>query len=157
MSSHPQRQPATQHHLYQLQHRGGPTTAGAVRSEPEVVRIGLLGGFRLWIGPRLIEEDRWRLRKARSLVKLLALAPGHTLHREQVMEALWPELGMHNASNNLHQILHTARRAFEPSALARGSAAASPSGYLLLRDNQLTLCPDSPLWVDVDAFEEAAA
>jgi DNA-binding SARP family transcriptional activator len=27
---------------------------------------------------------------------------------------------------------------------------------LLLRDEQLTLCPDSPLWVDVEAFEEAA-
>jgi predicted ATPase/DNA-binding SARP family transcriptional activator/DNA-binding CsgD family transcriptional regulator len=152
MSSHLQSQPATQHHL----HRGGPTTAGAVRSEAEVVRIGLLGGFRLWIGARLIEEDRWRLRKARSLLKLLALAPGHTLHREQVMETLWPGVGMHKASNNLHQIVRALRRALEPSALASSSAAAC-SGYLFLRDEQLTLCPDSPLWVDVEAFEQAAA
>ena len=132
------------------------SAAPATRA-PSRFACAFLGGFGVWLGPLLIEEDRWRLRKARSLIKLLALAPGHRLHREQVMEALWPELGMHKASNNLHQILHTARRAFEPSALARGSAAASPSGYLLLRDNQLTLCPDSPLWVDVDAFEEAAA
>ena len=62
---------------------------------------------------------------------------------------------MHKASNNLHQILHAVRRALEPSALASSSAAAS-SGYLLLRDEQLILCPDSPLWVDVEAFEEAA-
>jgi len=156
MSSHPQRQPATQHHLYQLQHRGGPTTAGAVRSEPEVVRIGLLGGFRLWIGPRLIKEDRWRLRKARSLLKLLALASGHSLHREQVMETLWPGVGMHKAANNLHQIVRALRRAIEPSALATSSSAVASSGYLLLRDEQLSLCPDSPLWVDVEAFEQAA-
>ena len=83
-----------------------------------MVRIGLLGGFRLWIGPRLIEEDRWRLRKVRNLVKLLALAPGHSLHREQVMEMLWPSARMHNASNNLHQIVRALRRALEPSALA---------------------------------------
>src|SRR5215208_8401489 len=153
MSSHLQSQPATQHH----HHRGGPTTAGAVRSEPEEVRIGLLGGFRLWIGPRLIEEDRWRLRKARSLLKLLALAPGHTLHREQVMEALWPGVGMHKASNNLHQIVHALRRALEPSALATSSSAAACSSHLLLRNEQLTLCPDSPVWVDVEAFEQAAA
>src|SRR5215212_5206484 len=155
MSSHPQRQPATQHHLHH-QHRGGPTTAGAVRSEPETVRIGLLGGFRLWIGPRPIEEDRWRLRKARSLVKLLALAPGHSLHREQVMETLWPGAGMHKASNSLHQTVRALRRALEPSALATSSSAAACSGYLLLSDEQISLCPDSPLWVDVESFEQAA-
>ena len=63
---------------------------------------------------------------------------------------------MHKATNNLHQILHAARCAFEPSALASGSAAC-PSSYLLLRDEQLSLCPDGPLWADVEAFEEAAA
>jgi two-component SAPR family response regulator len=69
---------------------------------PFPVRVRLLGGFGVWVGPLLMEEDRWRLRKARSLIKLLALAPGHHLHREQVMETLWPELGLHKASNNLH-------------------------------------------------------
>jgi DNA-binding SARP family transcriptional activator len=137
---------------YHQQLRGDSNEA-AVR-EPEVVRIELLGGFRLWVGPRVIQEDRWRLRKARSLLKLLSLSPGHRLHREQVMDALWPDLKPRSAANNLHQILHTARRAFEPSALASGSAS---SGYLLLRDEHLTLCPDSLVWVDVDAFQEAAA
>jgi DNA-binding response OmpR family regulator len=121
----------SQHHH---QHRD-PT--GGTGREPEAVRISLLGGFRVWVGPRLIEEDRWRLRKARNLIKLLTLAPGHRLHREQVMEALWPELGMQKASNNLHQILHAVRRTLEPTAVAtapaRSSAAAS-SGYLLLSD-----------------------
>ena len=72
------------------------------------------------------------------------------------METLWPELGIHKASNNLHQILHTLRRALEPSAPAASSAASTSSGYLLLRDDQLLLCPEFPLWVDVEAFEEAA-
>ncbi len=68
---------------------------------PEALRIKLLGGFSVSVGSRNIEEDAWRLRKAAALVKLLALAPGHSLHREQVMEALWPELGKRAASNNL--------------------------------------------------------
>ena len=151
MRRRPQRQPAAQQHY---QHRDSSIGAGR-RSELEVVRIRLLGGFHLSVGPRVIEEDRWRLRKARSLIKLLALAPGHSFHHEQVMEALWPDLGMQKASNNLHQILYTARRALQPSAPASSSAIGS-SGYLLLRDEQLSLCPDSPLWVDVEAFEEAA-
>ena len=104
----------------------------------------------MWIGPRVIEEDRWRLRKARSLVKLLALAPSHRLHREQVMDALWPGLGMQAASNNLRQVLHAARRTLEPDRAAN-------SCYLCLQEKQLTLCPREPLWVDVEAFEEAGA
>jgi DNA-binding SARP family transcriptional activator len=33
----------------------------------------------------------------------------------------------------------------------------SHSRYLSLQDEQLTLCQEGQLWVDVDAFEEAAA
>jgi predicted ATPase/DNA-binding SARP family transcriptional activator/DNA-binding CsgD family transcriptional regulator len=120
---------------------------------PEAVRIGLFGGFRVWVGPRLVGEDGWRLRKARSLVKLLALSPEHRVHREQAMELFWPDLDPQSASNNLHQVLHAARRALEPSVATGG---ASPSGYLLLREEQIVLCPDCAVWVDVEAFEEAA-
>src|SRR5918995_1721969 len=122
---------------------------------PEAMRVWLLGGFRVSVGARTIGDEKWRRRKAASLVKLLALAPGYRLHREQVMDLLWPHLGKGAASNNLHQILHAARRTLEPSAPPSSSVAASSSSYLLLRDEQLTLCPDSPLWVDVEAFEEA--
>lgn len=41
----------------------------------EALRFWLLGGFGLSIGPRTIEADRWRLKKATSLIKLLALTP----------------------------------------------------------------------------------
>jgi len=49
---------------------------------PETVRVWLLGGFRISVGSRTITQDAWRLRKAAALVKLLALAPNHRLHRE---------------------------------------------------------------------------
>jgi DNA-binding SARP family transcriptional activator len=114
---------------------------------PEAVRIRLLGSFKVTVGARTIEEGAWRLRKAANLVKLLALAAGNRLHREQVMDTLWPELGISAASNNLRQTVHTARRTLD---LTMGSH------YLASRDESLVLCPESSLWVDVDAFEEAA-
>src|SRR5205823_5475980 len=40
-------------------------------------------------------------KEARELVKLLALAPGHRLHREQAMDVLWRERGPAAAANNL--------------------------------------------------------
>ena len=76
----------------------------------EVMRVWLLGGFRVSVRSRVVRHDSWRLRKAASLVKLLALAPDHRLHREQVMELLWPDSGRRAASNNLRQTLHAARR-----------------------------------------------
>src|SRR5688500_16089919 len=78
---------------------------------PETLRIWLLGGFRVSVGTRTVEEGAWRLRKAASLVKLLALAPSHHLHRERAMDLLWPDHGRHAAANSLSQALHAARRA----------------------------------------------
>lgn len=65
------------------------------------MRIWLLGGFEVSAGSRTVEEEAWRLRKAASLVELLALSPTHRLHREQVMNALWPDLGTSRASKCL--------------------------------------------------------
>jgi DNA-binding SARP family transcriptional activator len=121
-----------------------------VSRETEVARVWLLGDFRVSVGDRVVREGAWRLRKAASLVKVLALAPGHRLHREQAMEFLWPDLSKRAASNNLRQVLYSARQALEPD---------SPAGsrYLASQDESLVLCPGGELWVDVDAFEEATA
>ena len=116
----------------------------------EAVRVWLLGGFRVSVGLRTIEESEWRLKKAASLVKLLALAEGHRLHREQIIELLWPGLDPKAAANNLHYALYRARRILNPTS-------TTPSRYLVFRDERLELCPNSPLYVDVETFEEAAA
>jgi DNA-binding SARP family transcriptional activator len=112
------------------------------------VRIRLLGGFRVSVGDNSVPENAWRLKKAASFVKMLALASGHRLHREQGMDLLWPDLGRQAASNNLRQAVHAARRALAPVA---------GSQYLASEDEQLALCPQGDLWVDTEAFEEVAA
>jgi predicted ATPase/DNA-binding SARP family transcriptional activator/DNA-binding CsgD family transcriptional regulator len=117
---------------------------------PEAVRVRMLGGFSVSVGLRTIEENQWRLRKAGHLIKLLALDPGHRLEREQVMDVLWPDLSLEAAYNNLRYALHVARRTLEPDPdLA--------SRYLQLQGNQVALYPGGSLWVDVEAFEDAAA
>jgi DNA-binding SARP family transcriptional activator len=57
-----------------------------------VVRVWLLGGFRVSVCSRTIGEDRWQRRKAAALVKLLALRPSHRMHREHLMNLLWSHL-----------------------------------------------------------------
>ncbi len=119
-----------------------------MRGETEVMRVWLHGGFRVSVGDRTVWENAWRLRKAASLVKLLALAPSHHLHREQVMDLLWPDSGRKAASNSLRRVLHAARRTLYPAGGAH---------YLASEGESLVLCPESDLWVDVEAFEEATA
>lgn len=120
----------------------------STEERPEAVRVWLLGGFRVAVGSRAIEDGQWRLRKAAALVKLLSLAQGHRLHREQAMDLLWPALGKKSASNNLRHTLHAARAILDQKAGSR---------YLASEEESLVLCPGGSLWVDVDAFEEAAA
>ncbi len=128
-----------------MEHRHTPVQ----KTDEGVLRVSLLGRFEVSVGSRIIGEEAWRLRKAASLVKLLALASYHSLHREQVMELLWPDLAPRSAANNLYQTLHAARRTLEPDA--------AEFRYLILRDELLRLCPENALRVDVDAFERAAA
>ena len=118
--------------------RSGPNETSGSKREP--VRVKLLGGFSVMMGTRTVDGSEWRLRKAAALVKLLALAPDHRLHREQVMDNLWPHLGRRAASNNLRRTLHAVRRVLDPSESSR---------YLASEEDQLILCPGTPLWVDV--------
>ncbi len=88
------------------------------------LRLRLLGGFGVTVGNRAVPESAWRLRKAKSLLKLLALAPDRRLHRERAAELLWPDRAADSAANNLHQALYVARRALE----ARGGRRPGVSG-----------------------------
>jgi len=114
------------------------------------VRVKLLNSFLVSIGPRIIAEDEWRLSKSAALVKLLALSPGHRLHREQVIDVLWPRLKPRAAYNNMRQALYSARQTFGPDP-------NYATRYLSLRKEQLALCPEVELWVDTETFERASA
>ena len=111
---------------------GSNETAGNKR---EPVRVRLLGGFVVRVGSKTVGRGEWRLRKAANLVKLLALAPDHRLHREWIMDRLWPHLGKRSSSNNLRRTLHAARNALDPAA---------GSSYVASEEEQLALCPGGP-------------
>jgi predicted ATPase/DNA-binding SARP family transcriptional activator len=114
------------------------------------VQIRLFGAFAVSVGDEPVPEGAWRLRKGKSLVKLLALAPERRIHREKATELLWPDRQPEAAANNFHQALYVARRALE-------AAGADASAVLPLRDDMLALDPQATVEIDVDAFEEAAA
>lgn len=109
------------------------------------VTISLLGGFRVSVGGVPVPDDAWGRRSAAALVKVLALAPGRRLHREQVIDALWPGLDVGEVGPRLHKAAHFARR----------SLGEQTSG-VVLRGDVIHLLPDDDVEVDAVAFEAAA-
>jgi predicted ATPase/DNA-binding SARP family transcriptional activator len=127
-------------------------TTNLLTSVAQGLRIQLLGGFTVWVGHQRIPESAWRLRRAKILIKMLALTSGHSFHREELMDLLWRDADFEPkaAANNFHQVLHVARRTLE-------TAGGNSSGYLSLQGDVISLCPQEPLEIDVEAFEGAVA
>ena len=98
----------------------------AIRTQRVMIRV--LGRFEVSVDGIVTPERGWRRRTAASLVKVLALAPGHRLHREQVIDMLWPDESPADAAPKLHKAAHYARRrrdATTPSSCATTSCSCS--------------------------------
>ena len=112
------------------------------------LHVQLLGKFAVSVNGIAILESPWKSHRGRNLFKLLALTPGHRLHRDQVIDILWPDSDVSAAANNLYQTLYLTRRGLE-------SAGA---GALVLEDGLVSLRGNAgpALLVDVEQFEAAA-
>ena len=100
----------------------------------------MLGRFRVAVGGRVIAEGDWPARRARELVALLALADGHRLARDQVIEQLWPHLGAEAGAANLRKAAHHARRTLnDPEAI-------------ILRSGRVELFPARTVTTDIERF-----
>lgn len=104
----------------------------------------LLGGFDVELDGLAIPAERWRRRRAAALVKVLALSPEYRLVRDEVIDALWPELGSAAGGANLRKAAHHARRTLgDPEAVVLDGTTAS-------------LLPGGQIVTDVARFEAAA-
>src|SRR5690348_573612 len=111
--------------------------------------IHLLGGFAVSVAGRDIPASAWQQRRAAAVIKLLALQPQYRLHREILMEALWPDLAGESAANNLRVAMHRARSRLE-------DAGAPPGRFLTRQQDDVVLGDQGDVVVDVQRFGEAA-
>ena len=105
--------------------------------------IQLLGQFSVTVNERAIPADAWRRERAAALVKRLALAPGHRLHREQALDLFWPDLEPEAAGANLRKAVHFARRVLGEHDLLELSG-------------DVVALSATEIVVDTEAFEAAA-
>jgi DNA-binding SARP family transcriptional activator/Tfp pilus assembly protein PilF len=117
------------------------------------LRIYTLGQLRLerrsgqaW---QAITDATWQHQRVRAPLICLLTSPGRRLGREQVMDALWPDLDIETATGNLNRAVHSLRHLFEP-----GLSRPATSQLLLTEREQVILADQSRIWIDADAFEE---
>ncbi len=108
------------------------------------VAVTLMGGFAVTVGDSVVDPAEWRRRQAASLVKVLALGPRRGLHRERVIDALWPGLTIEEAAPRLHKAAHFARRAI-----------GLPNSVVLTGD-LVALLPATTVHVDAEEFRAVA-
>jgi DNA-binding SARP family transcriptional activator len=120
------------------------------------VHVEDLGDIRIRVGDRLLEGTEIR-RKVLALLAFLLTKPQLSASREEVVDALWPDLEPTSALNSLNQTVYFLRRVFEPNY----SEDTSP-GYVgqttdkVWLDSELVACRSRRCWSLLKASERLA-
>jgi DNA-binding SARP family transcriptional activator len=110
------------------------------------LRIHLLGDLELWRNRQIVPPANWPSRKTCQLFKILVTHRHRTVSSDELIEWLWPDLGLESAHNSLWVAVSHLRRLLEPEATGHGASCfilTEPSGY--------RFDPSGHCQIDVDA------
>jgi DNA-binding SARP family transcriptional activator len=85
--------------------------------------------------------------KCGHILKYLAASIPHSVHRDVLLESLWPGDDPEVANNRLKVVMHHIRHLFSAEHMQSGA-------YIIYNNGCYTYNPDYQIWVDVIAFEE---
>ena len=111
------------------------------------LRLHLLGDLELWRDGQSVPPDAWPGRKVRQLLGILVTHRHRAPSSDELIEWLWPDLGLESARNSLWVAVSHLRRVLEPGGARRGTSTfilTEPSGY---RFDAAGRCE-----IDVEAF-----
>jgi predicted ATPase/DNA-binding SARP family transcriptional activator len=114
-----------------------------------MLQLHLFGAFEVARDGEPIPNTAWPRRKALTLLKLLATQPDHQLHKERVLDCLWPHTDAVRAGANLYHTLHVLRQTLEPN-LRRPIR----SHYITLTANIVRLGAGGQVWTDLVDFDQ---
>lgn len=122
-----------------------PPPSFSASAPPLRLRARLFGDLQLSLNGEDVPVWGWRSKKAVSLLAMLLHHRGDPVHREQAMEALWPEGDPERSSKNLNVALTATRRGLEQ---------AHPEGSKCLRRQGAfyRIAPETIEWLDVSEF-----
>lgn len=114
------------------------------------LHIRTLGAFTVRRGEQEIRDRDWRSSKARQLFQMLITERGRTIPRDRILDALWPNLEVEAAANNLRVTLNRLGKAVEPER-----PEGAPTFYIVSQADTYSFNLDSDYHFDVLDFDQA--
>lgn len=115
------------------------------------LHVRTLGRFTLYRGNEEVANREWQREKAKTLFQLLLVNRKGYIHRDQILDSLWPGLESDVASRHFKVALNAMLNVIEPHRPPRLNS------FTVHRDGQLyAINPMAGLWTDADEFESLA-
>lgn len=112
------------------------------------LRIQTLGGFRVWRAAEEVDAADWGREKAIQLVQFLITVGRQYLHKEQIIDRLWPELDADKGDRDFKVALNSANKALDPDREPRSEPR-------FVRRHGLAYGLDmDQIWLDSEVFEQ---
>ncbi|HEX9531050.1 MAG TPA: BTAD domain-containing putative transcriptional regulator, partial [Acidimicrobiales bacterium] len=113
---------------------------------PPRVTVNCLGRFAVHVGAEAVDLGLLKPR-VRTLLRFLAMQGGRPVHREAIIEALWPDVAPDAATRNLQVAISSLRQVLD-------GAEARPDASAIRRDGDAYVLADQ---VSIDVAELASA
>ncbi len=112
------------------------------------LRIFTLGHFGLAIAGKGLEVDSWKRQQAVLVLKCLVSQLGRPVHRERLIDWLWPDADMARGWQRLKVTISFLREKLRKGGASVETIETVGQSYILRRD---------AVWVDSDAFGDLVA
>lgn len=89
------------------------------QSRNTALQVKALGGFRVWRKGEEIPENSWGREKAIHLFQFLITIRKRHMHKEQIIDQLWPELSLDHGNRDFKVALNSILKTIEPERAAR--------------------------------------
>lgn len=122
---------------------GGDDDADAGRATTRHLAAYGLGHFEVLVGG--VPVTGWKSLRGQAVLKVLLVRQGRAVHREELMESLWPGAPYARARNRLNVSIHGLRRSLE---------AQAAQDLVMFDNDSYRLNGDVGVWFDVHEFEE---
>jgi PAS domain S-box-containing protein len=98
---------------------------------PAVLRVSTLGRFGLSVGDHGVPFNRWQRKQALILLKYLVTNRGRVVHRERLIECLWPEAPEGRGWERLKVIVCSLRRELRNAGVNEEIIGTANEAYFL--------------------------
>ena len=112
------------------------------------LQIFTLGRFNLAFAGQQIPTAKWNRKQAVTVLKYLVAHLDRPVHREILMEFLWPDDDQRRTWNRLKVIIHSLRQELHAAGLSEDVIETTNESYALRRE---------AVWVDSSVFELSVA